>query len=82
MTNYKKLQDLIYLTDRAKTNGNYTLAEKFIKQLFLEALKSRDARLIKLAADTLVQHRRLHIANVFRTLKRIDPIQAKRKKLS
>ncbi|GAH90284.1 unnamed protein product, partial [marine sediment metagenome] len=82
MTKYKKLYELIHLADRAKANGNFPLAEKLIKQLFLETLKGRDARLIKLAANTLFEHRRLHIAHVLRILKRIDPIQAQRKDLS
>ncbi|MBA7617480.1 hypothetical protein ES703_24795 [subsurface metagenome] len=82
MTNYKKLRDLIYLADKAKANNNYTLAEKFMKQLFTEALKSRDPRLIKHTAEALLEHRRLHLAHVLKILKRIDPIQAKRKVLS
>jgi len=82
MLEYKKLYDLIHLADRAKANDNYTLAEKFMKQFFAETLKSRDARLIKLAASALFEHRRLHIAHVFQILKRIDPIQAQRKELS
>ncbi|GAI71968.1 unnamed protein product [marine sediment metagenome] len=82
MTDYKKINNLIDLAHRAKTNGNFPLAEKFIKQLFLETLKGKDAKLISIAANTLIEHRRLHIAHVRKTLKRINPIQAKRKELS
>ncbi len=82
MTNYRKIYELIHLADRARANGNYTLAEKFIKQLFVEALKSKDARLIATAAETLLDHRRLHIAHIRKMLKRIDPTQAERKVLS
>ncbi len=82
MTNYKKMHELIYLADKAKANDNYYLAEKFIKQLFVETLKSKNARLIKVAAEALLEHRRLHITHVFKTLKRIDPLQALRKELS
>ena len=79
---YKKINALIQQADRAKANGNYTLAEKFIKQLFAEALKTRDAKLIAAAASTLLEHRRLHIAHVLGILKRIDPIQTLQKELS
>ncbi|GAH57517.1 unnamed protein product [marine sediment metagenome] len=82
MTGYKKINELLHLADRAKANGNYTLAEKFIEQLFVEALKSKDAKLITIAAETLLEHRRLHIANVLRDIKRIDPLQSLRKALS
>jgi len=82
MTNYKKINELIHLADLAKANDNYILAEKFIKQLFVEALKSKDARLISTAAETLLEHRRLRIANVLRDIKRIDPLQSLRKELS
>ncbi|GAJ05054.1 unnamed protein product, partial [marine sediment metagenome] len=60
----------------------FPLAEKFIKQLFLETLKGKDSKLIRIAAETLFEHRRLHIAHVRKILKRIDPIQSQRKELS
>lgn len=78
----KKLYELIHQADQAKANDNYTLAEKFMKQLFIEALKSKDAKLIKHVAEALLEHRRLHIAHVLEILKRIDPIQSQRKGLS
>ncbi|GAJ23396.1 unnamed protein product, partial [marine sediment metagenome] len=73
MASYEKLHNLIHLANRAKANNNYTLAEKLMKQLFIEALKSKDATLIKHVAEALFEHRRLHIAHVFKILKRIDP---------
>ncbi len=82
MTSYKKCYELIQLANRARVNGNFTLAEKFIKQLLQEAVKTKDIKLINHAAETLLEHRRLHLAHVFKILKRIDPIQAKRKALS
>ncbi|GAJ17285.1 unnamed protein product [marine sediment metagenome] len=51
-------------------------------KLFQEAVKTKDAKLINHASEALIEHRRLHIAHVLRDLKRIDPIQAKRKALS
>ncbi|GAI72532.1 unnamed protein product [marine sediment metagenome] len=82
MTNYTKIDNLIYLAHQAKDNGNFPLAEKFIKQLLLETLKGKDAKLIRIAAETLIEHRRLHIAHVHKILRRIDPIQSKQKELS
>lgn len=82
MINYEKINNLIHLADRAKANDNYTLAEKLMKQLFIEALKSKDTALITHVAEALFEHRRLHIAQVLKILKRIDPIQSQRKELS
>lgn len=82
MSSTQKMYELVHLADRAKANGNYTLAQKFIEQLFVEALKTKDARLITIAAEALFEHRRLHIANVLRDIKRIDPLQSLRKALS
>ncbi|MBA7581086.1 hypothetical protein ES708_22986 [subsurface metagenome] len=82
MTSYKKCLELLHLADRAKANGNYTLAEKLIKQLFQEAVKTHNVELIKHVSQALLEHRRLHLAHVFKILKQIDPIQAQRKVLS
>ncbi|MBA7668457.1 hypothetical protein ES703_76569 [subsurface metagenome] len=82
MTDYKKINDLIHLAYRALVSCHYTRAEKLIIQIILEAQKAKDWTTFELAKKALTDCQRFHFLNVLRTLKQIDPIQAKRKELS
>ena len=82
MTSYRKLFALIHLAQKAMDTHHYTRAEKLLRQLLIESHKSKHTVIFKLAANALLETRRLHILEVLEILKRIDPIQAQRKDLS
>lgn len=79
MTKYKKLYELVHLANRALANCHYHRAEKLIVQIILDAQKTNDDEIFKLAQQALTDCQRFHFLDVLRILKRIDPIQALRK---
>lgn len=82
MTDYKKINNLIHLADRAIAEHHYPRAKKLIEQLLHEALEAEDYRTAYLVGKALTRCQDLHILDIIRDFKRIDPIQAKRKVLS
>lgn len=82
MTNYKKLYELIHLTQHALNTCHYGRAEKLLRQMLKEAFATNDNHVISEISKTFLEYRRLRALEVLRILKRIDPIQAKRKELS
>ena len=82
MSSTQKLYELVHLARKALLSCHYSRAEKLLKQLHLEALKGKDAEMIKLATHALLECRRFHFLDILLDLKYIDPIQALRKDLS
>ncbi len=82
MTDYKKLHELIHLTQHALNTRHYGRAEKLLRRMLVEAFETKDNKIIYEISKTFMEYRRLRAIDVLHILKRIDPIQAKRKELS
>ncbi len=82
MTNYRKINELIHLADRAMTTCHYGRAEKLFRQLLQEAFESGDNKIIAEVSRAFLVCRRLRALETYQILKRIDPLQSQRKELS
>jgi len=82
MTDYKKINELVHLANRALAGCHYHRAEKLITQIMVDAQKANDANTFKLAKQALTNCQRFHFLDALHEIKRIDPIQAQRKELS
>jgi len=82
MTNYKKLYELMSLAQQAIDTSHYGRCEKLLRQLLQEAFETGDNKIIAEVSTAFMEFHRLHAIEALKILKRIDPIQAKRKDLS
>ncbi len=82
MTNYRKINELIHLVDRAMTTCHYSRAEKLFRQLLQEAFESGDHKIIAEVSRAFLVCRRLRALETYEILKRVDPLQSQRKELS
>ena len=82
MTNYKKMNNLIHLADRAMETHHYGRAEKLFRQLLREAFETGDNKIIGNVSMAFLECRRRRALEICEILKRIDPIQSQRKVLS
>jgi len=82
MTGYKKLYELIHLTDRALSTGHYGRAEKLFRQLLREAFDSGDNKIIAEISTAFMNFRKARALEALRIIKLIDPMQSLRKELS
>ena len=82
MTNYEKLCELHHLANRALQTHHYARAEKLLQQMLEEAFSTGNHKTIYVVSKTFLTFRCLRALEVLEILKRIDPIQAKRKVLS
>ncbi len=82
MTDYKKINELIHLVDRAMSTCHYGRAEKLFRQLLQEAFESEDNKIIGKVSMAFAECRRRRALEALKILKRIDPLQSQRKVLS
>ena len=80
--NHKEALAILDLIKHAMDTGHYARAEKQINRLLQEALETKDYEMAHQVSIAFIKCRQLHILDVLRILKRIDPIQAQRKVLS